>query len=85
MIDWFTVVAQIINFLVLALLLKHFLYGRVVSAMEQREADIAKRWQAAEQTQHDAEQELATAQHKNRELEEQREELLSKIRDDVES
>lgn len=85
MIDWFTVVAQIINFLVLVLLLKHFLYGRIVSAMDQREAQIAERWQAAEQKQHDAEQELAAARQKNLELEEQREELLSKVRNDAES
>ena len=30
LIDWFTVVAQIVNFLVLVALLKHFLYGRLV-------------------------------------------------------
>ena len=27
LIDWFTVVAQIVNFLVLVALLKHFLWG----------------------------------------------------------
>lgn len=85
MIDWFTVVAQIVNFLVLVLLLKHFLYGRIVSAMEQREAQIAQRWHTAEQKQQEAEYELAAAQQKNLELEEQREEMLSKVRDDVES
>lgn len=41
LIDWFTVVAQIVNFLVLAGLLKHFLYGPLVEAMDSREKRIA--------------------------------------------
>lgn len=40
-IDWFTFTAQILNFLLLAWLLKHFLYGPITNAMEQREARIA--------------------------------------------
>ena len=39
-IDWFTFVAQIINFLILVALLKYFLYGRLVAAMDQRQQDI---------------------------------------------
>ena len=30
LIDWFTVIAQILNFLVLVVLLKHFLYGPIL-------------------------------------------------------
>lgn len=41
LINWFTVVAQIVNFLVLVALLKHFLWGRLVRAIDQREARIA--------------------------------------------
>ena len=36
-IDWLTVAAQILNFLVLAWLLKRFLYRPVIDAMTQRE------------------------------------------------
>ena len=35
--DWFTVIAQIINFLILVALLKRFLYGPIIRAMERRE------------------------------------------------
>lgn len=42
-IDWFTFAAQILNFLVLIWLMKKFLYGPIVDAMEQREARIAAR------------------------------------------
>jgi F-type H+-transporting ATPase subunit b len=42
LIDGFTIVAQMVNFLVLVLLLQRFLYGPVVRAMEERETRIAK-------------------------------------------
>lgn len=37
LIDWFTVFTQIINFLILVWLLKKFLYGPILSAIEKRE------------------------------------------------
>ena len=40
LIDWFTVAAQAINFLILVLLLRRFLYGPIVKAMDDREAAI---------------------------------------------
>jgi F-type H+-transporting ATPase subunit b len=43
LIDWFTVVAQIVNFLVLVALLKRFLYGPLVAAIDAREKSIADR------------------------------------------
>jgi F-type H+-transporting ATPase subunit b len=48
LIDWFTVAAQIVNFLVLVALLKHFLWGRLVRAIDEREKRIAGRLSAAE-------------------------------------
>ena len=49
LIDWFTVVAQIVNFLVLVALLKHFLYGRLVEAIDAREKRIAARLAEADE------------------------------------
>lgn len=43
LIDWFTVVAQIVNFLVLVALLKHFFWARLVKAIDDREKRIAAR------------------------------------------
>jgi large-conductance mechanosensitive channel len=37
LIDWFTVVAQVINFLILVWLLKHFLYQPILDAIDARE------------------------------------------------
>ena len=46
-IDWFTVVAQIVNFLILVWLLKKFLYGPIIRAMDDRERRIASRLEEA--------------------------------------
>ena len=37
-IDWFVLFCQIFNFLLLVYLLKRFLYGRIIKAMDDREA-----------------------------------------------
>ncbi len=58
LIDWFTVIAQIIDFLILVFLLKHFLYGRIINAMDQR-ARITARLDEAEAQKKEAENEAA--------------------------
>ncbi|MEL7236369.1 MAG: F0F1 ATP synthase subunit B, partial [Chloroflexota bacterium] len=40
-IDWFTVVVEAVNFLILVWLLQRFLYRPIISAMEAREQNIA--------------------------------------------
>jgi F-type H+-transporting ATPase subunit b len=47
-VDWITVAAQIVNFLVLIWLLKRFLYKPILSGIDAREADIAARAAAAD-------------------------------------
>jgi len=46
-IDWITVVAQIVNFVVLIWLLKRFLYRPILDGIDAREAEIAARMSAA--------------------------------------
>jgi F-type H+-transporting ATPase subunit b len=40
-INWFTFIAQIINFLILVWLLRHFLYKPILNAVDEREKKIA--------------------------------------------
>ena len=47
LIDWFTVAAQIVNFLILVYLLKRFLYKPIVRHMQERDETIKKRLQQA--------------------------------------
>jgi F-type H+-transporting ATPase subunit b len=42
LIDWFTVGAQVVNFLILVWLLKRFLYKPILHAIDEREQRIAK-------------------------------------------
>ena len=84
-IDWFTLAAQVVNFLVLVWLLKRFLYGRIVRAMDDREAEIAGRLSDAAQARAAAEKEAEQYRAKNRELEEQRDRLLTEMKGEVEA
>ena len=84
LIDWFTVGAQVLNFLVLVYLLKRFLYGPIIRAMDERERKIALSLEQAQEKRNAAEQERARYEEKNRQLDGQRSELLSAIKHDVE-
>jgi F-type H+-transporting ATPase subunit b len=59
LIDWFTVVAQALNFLVLVWLLKRYLYKPVLAAIDAREKQIALAVAAAASQRTAAEQERA--------------------------
>jgi F-type H+-transporting ATPase subunit b len=47
-INWFTFFAQIVNFLLVLYLLKRFLYGPIMKAMAEREAQMTARFKEAE-------------------------------------
>jgi F-type H+-transporting ATPase subunit b len=83
LIDWFTVAAQIVNFLILVFLLKRFLYGPIIRAMDERQAQIEADLAAAERKRQEAGQEIETYRQKNREIEEQREKLLGQAADEA--
>lgn len=76
LIDWFTVGAQIVNFLILVWLLKRFLYKPILSAMEERERNIDANLQAAAATKAEAEQARLAFLQQNQELEGRRLDLL---------
>lgn len=77
LINWFTVAAQIVNFLILVALLKHFLYGPIVAAMTAREGRIAAQLTEARQKKQEAEQEEASLRQQIREIEGQRQQMLT--------
>jgi F-type H+-transporting ATPase subunit b len=80
-IDWLTVLAQIVNFLVLVWLLKRFLYGPITRAMARREEGIAERLREADATRAAADEEARTYRKKQEQLEQQRKELLEEARE----
>ncbi|SRR6056297_1127970 len=84
-IDWVTVSAQIINFLVLVWLLKRFLYTPVIRAMDRRERRIAERLEDAEEKKAEADQRASRYEEKSEALEQRREELLEDARENAET
>jgi F-type H+-transporting ATPase subunit b len=85
LINWFVVAAQIINFLILVALLKRFLYGPIIKAMAAREERIASQLAAAQQKRQDAEQEEAALRQKIRDIEDQRQERLAQAEREAEA
>ena len=65
LINWFTVFAQAINFLILVWLLKRFLYKPILHAIDEREKGIATQLAQAEAKVAEAQKERDDFQHKN--------------------
>jgi len=65
LIDWFTIVAQIANFLLLIWLLKRFLYKPILNAIDKREKHISEQLSLAESKKSDASKELEVYTNKN--------------------
>ena len=80
LIDWFTVVAQAINFLILVWLLKRFLYKPILHAIDEREKGIAAQLAEAEAKKAEAQKERDEFQHKNETFDQERAALLKKPR-----
>ena len=78
LIDWFTVIAQAINFLILVWLLKRFLYKPILNALDAREKRIAAELADADAKKAEARMEREEFKRKNEEFDQQRAGLLNK-------
>ncbi len=85
LIDWFTVAAQVINFLILVWLLKRFLYQPILDAIDAREKRIAAELADADAKKAEAKAERDEFQHKNEAFDQQRAALLSQVTDEAKS
>ena len=83
LIDWFTVGAQALNFLVLVWLLKRFLYKPILRAIDARESRIAAELADADKKKAEAKAERDTFQAKNEAFDQARAALLSKATDEA--
>ncbi|GAI33053.1 unnamed protein product, partial [marine sediment metagenome] len=77
LIDSFTVIAQIINFLILVYLLKRFLFNRIIKIMDEREMQITGRMQDAEAAKEEAQKELEEQRRIREELQQKWNEMLA--------
>jgi len=85
LIDWFTVGAQALNFLILVWLMKRFLYRPILHAIEEREKRIAAELANADKKKAEAQKESDEFKRKNEEFDQQRAALLSKATDEAQA
>jgi len=77
LIDWFTVGAQVLNFLILVWLLKRFLYHPVLDAIDAREQRIGKELADADAKKAEASKERANFEQKNAAFDKEKATLLA--------
>jgi len=83
LIDWFTVGAQALNFLILVWLMKRYLYKPVLNAIDAREKLVATELADAAAKKTEAQKDRDEFQHKNEEFDKQRAALLTKATDEA--
>jgi F-type H+-transporting ATPase subunit b len=79
-IDWFVLLAQIVNFMILVWLLKFFLYGRIVKAIDERQARLAAAREEADRMKAEAEAASKEYENKTKSLEERTSAMLDDAR-----
>ncbi len=75
-IDWFTVIAQVINFLILVWLLKKFLYKPILNAIEEREKKVDGQLSDAALKMDEANEKLNQYQQKNEEFDQNKKQMM---------
>ena len=83
LLDWFTIAAQGLNFLILVWLMKRFLYRPILQAIDTREKLIAKELAEAETKRTEAEKERDDFRQRNEAFDRQRAELVSQAEAEV--
>ena len=83
LIDWFTVIAQAVNFLILVWLMKRFLYQPILKALDAREKRIAAELEDADAKEADAIAEREEFKRKNDEFDQQHAAMLNKATDEA--
>src|SRR6516164_360983 len=83
LIDWFTLIAQIINFVILVWLLKRFLYKPVLQAMDAREKKIADQLRDAAAQKAEAEKQQESFCVAQEEFAKQKQNLLHAVEEEA--
>jgi F-type H+-transporting ATPase subunit b len=85
MLDWFTVGAQVVNFLILVWLMKRFLYKPILRAIDEREKRIARELADADTKRAEAEKAQEEFQRKNEEFDRQRGAMMNEANEQVQA
>ena len=82
-IDWFTFIAQAVNFLILIALLQRFLYKPVIKAMDERDKRIADELEEARRKTVEAEQKKRMLEQQLEAFEAEKEQRMVEVREEV--
>ncbi len=82
--DLFTFGASLFNFIVLLVLLRIFLFERITKAIDERQRRIAETWDEAESKQREADDIRADYEQRMEEIDEERDELLRRAKEEME-
>lgn len=82
-VNWFTVIAQVLNFFILVWLLKRYLYKPILKAIDERENKIKSQIEDAEKKEADAKKEREEFAKKNEDFEKQKKELMDKALEEI--
>jgi len=85
LIDWFTIGAQALNFVILVWLLRRFLFKPILHAIDEREKRIATELANADKEKADAQKESDQFRHRNEEFDQQRAALLSRATEEAQA
>lgn len=80
LIDWFTVVAQLINFVILVVALKYLLYDRILDVMDARRRRFIEREEETQRFRNEAEEESERIKAERREIESNWESMIDEAR-----
>ena len=83
LIDWFTVAAQALNFVILVWLMKRFLYKPILHAIDEREKLVASELANADKKKAEAKKESDEFKLKNEQFDQHRAALMSKATKDA--
>jgi F-type H+-transporting ATPase subunit b len=84
-INWFTVIAQIVNFLVLVWLMKRYLYKPILQAIDTREKKIAAELSDGKSKMIEADKEKDEYQKKNDAFDQQKKKMMDQATSDAEA
>ncbi len=83
-IDWFTLVAQVVNFALLLLLLRIFLFRPIQRVMREREERIERAYAEAQEARAEAEERASELERERERFEEERRDRLDALEREVE-
>ncbi len=82
-IDWFTFAAQIVNFIILLVVLRIFLFKRIIRVIDRRQEQIQEQYRDAERREQEAKRKEEEFREKQRKIEADQDERMEKARQEV--